>query len=398
MTIANRLEEIQSDLKENGLDGWLLYDFRRNNDIACSFLNIPDDLLLTRRFFYWIPAFGSPVKIVSAIEKHALEYLEGSVLVYRTWQEMEAHLAKILDEAALIAMEYSPYNALPYISKVDAGTFGLVSKFGVEIISSADLLQKYTSVWSQHQYANHLEAADILNMIVNHVWEWLAQKFAVNQEVNEWDVQQYIIEEYKKYKCVSADPPICAVNEHSANPHYVPYKKKSTLIDPGDFILLDLWCKKDVPQAVYADITRVGVVASRPTRRQQEIFDIVKLARDTATELVRERMAKKEELCGWEVDFACREIIKKAGYGQYFIHRTGHNIGEKDHGDGTHIDDYETHDTRRILRGTCFSIEPGIYLPGEFGIRLEYNVYIHLDGSIQVTGGIQESISCLWYS
>jgi Xaa-Pro dipeptidase len=293
-------------------------------------------------------------------------------------------------------MEYSPRNAIPYISKVDAGTVDLVRSFGIEVVSSADLLQVFTSEWSEDQFHLHLEAAEVLDDTVSKAWDLIAYSLASNRPISEYDVQQFILTEFSQQNCLCEDPPICAVNAHSADPHYTPNAHNSTPIKPNDFILIDLWCKKKAPRAVYADITRVGVAAAQATAKQQHIFEIVRDARDAAMEFIESRLKQGIPVRGWEVDHVCRMMIQTAGYGEFFTHRTGHNIGEKDHGDGANIDNFETKDTRLLLPKTCFSIEPGIYLPEEFGVRLEHDVYIEADGrSVKVTGGLPTEIFCL---
>jgi Xaa-Pro aminopeptidase len=396
MPFSDKLQEIQRSLQTAQLDGWLFYDFRGSNDLACKMLELSSDVFLTRRFFYWIPKEGNPVKILHGIEDHVLNHLPGEVLTYHTWQELESHIATVLKNSRKIAMEYSPRNAIPYVSKIDAGTMDVVRGCGVNVVSSADLLQQYTSVWSIAQLQTHLEAADVLCKTVDAAWKFIGKCLNEGKKITEYDVQQFILAEFEKYGCITAGSPICAVNAHSANPHYYPDKDNAVVIQMGDFILIDLWCKKEVLHAVYADITRVGVAAEKPTERQQAIFDIVKRARDAATEFVKKRFSNKQEVMGWEVDRCCRNVIVESGFGDYFIHRTGHNIDTEDHGGGANIDSLETQDTRHLLPGTCFSIEPGIYLPGEFGVRLEYDVFVHHDGQVQVTGGIQEAITCLF--
>ena len=393
--LQKKIHEVQEALRQQKLDGWLLYDFRRTNDLACEFLGISSDNLLTRRFFYWVPQKGDPIKIVHAIEQKHLEHLPGKKILYRSWQELEAAVANVLQGTHRIAMEYSPRNAIPYVSKVDAGTMEIVRDCGVEVFSSADLLQRYTSVWDEHKLQTHLAAAEILDQTAAKTWEFITYKLQRHQKITEYEVQQFILGEFAEHNCVTDSFPICAVNAHSADPHYSPGKEGSSIIKQGDFVLIDLWCKQKVPDAVYADITRVAVAGSEATEKQREIFAIVKKARDAGTELVKSRFANGEPLMGWEVDRKCREVISDAGFGEFFIHRTGHNIGVHDHGNGAHLDDLETQDRRRLLEGTCFSIEPGIYLPGEFGVRLEYDVYVHHDGRVEVTGGIQNELECL---
>lgn len=394
MHLTDKIETAKHLLEEHQMDGWLLYDFRRSNALACEFLEIPPHQMLTRRFFYWIPKTGDPIKIVSGIEPKTLEHLPGKTVIYHTWKELEASLESNLSECKVVAMEYSPRNRVPYLSKVDAGTIEIIKDLGADVVSSAVLLQKFL-VWDEKKLSLHLLAAEIVSETVDRAWDFISDCLKKSKRVTEYDVQQMIISEFTRRKCVFEGDPICAVNANSANPHYAPSKGNSVPIVPGDFILIDLWCKKDLPQATYADISRVGVAASCAKEKEVQIFSVVKNARDKALELVEKKFSRKETLMGCEVDQAARDVIAKAGYGPYFIHRTGHNIDEKDHGDGAHIDNYETEDKRVLLAGTCFSIEPGIYLPNEFGVRLEYDVYIHHDGKVQVTGGIQDSIVCL---
>lgn len=391
----NKLSDIQTALRQHKIDGWLFYDFRRTNDLACEVLQISPETLLTRRFFYWIPKKGDPIKIVHAIEDRVLDHLPGTIHRYRSWQELENHIANLLTGKKRIAMEYSPRNAIPYVSKVDAGTLDVIRDCGVEVVTSANLLQQYTCVWDEFKLQTHLAAAEVLDTTVKKAWDLIAEKLSDNQLITEYSVQQFILEEFRKHSCITSDSPICAVNANSANPHYCPDQSHSSPIKSGDFILIDLWCKLQQPRAVYADITRVGVAAHQPTSKQREIFNIVKAARDAGTALVKDRFSRNEPLMGCEVDQCCRDVIHAAGYGQYFIHRTGHNIDERDHGPGANIDNLETQDQRLLLPCTCFSIEPGIYLPGEFGVRLEYDIFIHPSQEVQITGGIQESIHSL---
>jgi Xaa-Pro dipeptidase len=392
MEFIKKLNEVRQALTEQNLDGWLMYDFRGSNPLACSFLEIPSGVFLTRRFFYWIPQEGDPVKIVSFIEPHALDHLPGLKLLYQTWEEMEVTLFSVISGRAKIAMEYSPYNSIPVVSRVDAGTVELVRKGGAEVYSSAHLLQKYTSVLSLPQLDSHLAAASILDEVVGLTWEFIKKALRLNEAIYEYQVQQFMMDEMFKRGCVTDHPPICAVNANSADPHYSPEADQPTTIRPGDFILLDLWCRQNHPGSVYADIARVGVASPEPTTLQQTVFEIVKGARQKAVDFIASRYEKGKSIQGWEVDRVCRDWITASGYGEFFIHRTGHNIGEEVHGPGANLDDFETHDFRLLLPGTCFSIEPGIYLPGQFGVRLEYDVYLHLDGKVMVTGGVQEEI------
>lgn len=386
----NKIARAQELLNEQNIDGWLLYDFRKSNPLACKFLDIPTDQLLSRRFYYWIPKQGEPVKMVSSVE-NPLKTLPGKTLVFRTWEELEKHLEAVLASSQVVAMEYSPFGAVPEVSRVDGGTLELIRRYVPKIVSSGDLLQEFTSIWDEAKWQSHLYAASCLDAIANSTWEWIREQ----KEINEYDVQQWMLQEMEKRGCITDHPPICAVNANSADPHYSPPKKGSVKIQKGDFILIDLWCKSKEKGAVYADITRVAVFAKEPTEKQLEVFNIVKKAQAAATEFVKERILQKQPLHGYEVDRVCRHVIEEAGYGEYFLHRTGHNIDELDHGPGAHLDDLETHDLRSLLVGTCFSIEPGIYLKGEFGVRLEYDVFLHPGGDVVVTGGVQEELKQL---
>jgi Xaa-Pro dipeptidase len=332
---------------------------------------------------------------VSIIEPHSLDHLPGLKWIYRSWQELEQYLFALAVENQQIAMEYSPYQALPSVSKVDAGVVDLLRRYKTEVVSSANLLQKYTSVWTEDQWKSHQEAAHVLEEVVDETWAFIYSALSSNLFINEYQVQQFMLEQIHQRTCVTENPPICAVNAHSADPHYTPSSSHSLPIQIGDFILLDLWCKKQTPRSVYADISRVGVASHSPQPFQKEIFDLVKTARDHTTDFIRQRYQSHTPVQGWEVDQFCRDLITQANYGVFFIHRTGHNIGESVHGPGANLDNLETHDFRLLIPNTCFSVEPGIYLPEQFGIRLEYDVYLHPSGDLSITGGIQNKIICL---
>lgn len=395
MSFQDKLTEVQSDLIKQDIQGWLLYDYRRSNSLAYTFLEIPFDKMVTRRFFYWIPQKGEPIKIVPLIEPYTLDHLPGLKWTYKGWQDLERLIFSIAVENRKIAMEYSPYNALPNISKVDAGTVAQVQRAGSQVVSSANLLQRYTSVWTAEQVKSHLAAAQILENIVDRTWSFIEQSLLQRIPIDEYKVQQFMLQCMHEADCHTSDWPTCAVNAHSADPHYHPTPDQTWPIVAGDFILLDLWCKQKIPRAVYADITRVGVAASQPTQRQKDIFKIVKGARDIATTMIKNYYENQRPIQGWQVDQACRHFIQDAGFGDYFIHRTGHNIGEEVHGPGANLDNLETHDYRQLLPGTAFSVEPGIYLPQEFGVRLEYDIYLDPAGHMHITGGIQEELVCL---
>lgn len=292
-------------------------------------------------------------------------------------------------------MEYSPKNSIPYVSRVDAGTADLVRSFGVEIVSSGNFLPHFTAVLNQAQIESHIRAGKALDRIVNDAWEWIGTHLKQMNPITEYDVQQKIYADYAKHHLISDERPIVAVNAHTADPHYEPQATGSSPIRKGDFILIDLWAKEAQEGAVFGDITRVAVAAASPTPRQIEIFQIVREAQIAATELVKSRFAAKQRVEGWEVDDAARGIIREEGYGEFFIHRTGHSIEVNLHGSGAHMDNLEMHDVRPILPSTCFSIEPGIYLPGEFGVRLEYDLLVHKNGFVEIVGGHQDQLITL---
>ncbi len=395
MDWSARIKDVQKHLLKEKIDGWLIYDFHGINALARDFLKVDPELMVTRRFFYWIPAKGDPIKILHVIEPHVLPHLPGKTEIYLKWQELEEQLGKVLKGAKTVAMEYSPKNAIPYLSKVDAGIVDLVRSFHVEVVSSASFLQYYTCVLDEEQLKFHLEAANFLDKVVGDAWDKIVSTLRNGSKINEYQVRMFIADQMAAHGFLTEGLPICAVNAHSADPHFEPLKEGSSEIKRGDFVLIDLWCKKKHPRAVYGDITRVAVAAESPTDKQQEIFAIVRAAQKSATDYVVARYAKGESLKGFEVDQVCRKVIEDKGYGRYFTHRTGHNIYTKDHGPGAHIDSLETLDLRELIPHTCFSIEPGIYLPGEFGIRLEYDVYLGDGGKALVTGGVEDSLLCL---
>ncbi len=389
------IEEIQSRLQEHGIDGWLLYDNHGSNRFVRELLEIPPHLVITRRLFYWIPAEGEPHKFLHLIEKGSLDFIPGKQHLFLSWTELEKTLKDVVGKAKKVAMEYSPHGENPYISVVDGGTIEMIQSLGVKVVSSDDLLQHFTSVLNDEQIQLHLDAAAVLEDTIAHVWEFITERIRADKRVTEYDVQKFIVSEFTAQNCITEDGPTCAVNEHSALPHYMATKHEAAEIHEGDFVLVDLWCKKDLPHSVYADITRVGIVGREPTPKQQEIFSIVKIAQAKALEFIKARFEEQQKVTGAEVDDVCRGYIQEQGYGDYFTHRSGHNIDTNVHGAGANLDNLETADRRKILPRTCFSIEPGIYLPGEFGVRLEHDVLVTADGHVQVTGGKEESIHCL---
>jgi len=386
------IERIQQALKDADLDGWLFYSFRDSDPIAANILGLSNEgHMATRRWFYLVPQSGEPVKLNHSIERHVLDRLPGRQLIYLPWQQLHEYLKTELlrlsdQRKPRVAMQYSPDNAIPYLSRVDGGTIELIRSFGVEIISSADLVQVFESAWNDEQLAMHEEAARGLYDSVNEAFAEIGKRINAGLPTTEYDIQQFILARFAARGMFSKDPPIVAVNGNAAQPHYEPTREQHSPINKGDFVLIDLWAKLDRPNAVYADITWTSFVGEQVPEEVTKVFNIVRDARDAATEFVKSAFSQGRTIYGWQVDDACREVIQKAGYGDYFIHRTGHNIHTEVHGNGANIDNLETKDSRLLIPRTCFSIEPGIYLEGRFGIRSEIDVYVS-ENDARVTGG-----------
>jgi Xaa-Pro dipeptidase len=386
---AERLAEIQAALRDAKLDGWLFYDFRHSDPLAYRILKLDEKMFASRRWFYYVPASGEPVKIVQSIEQFKLDSLPGKKLIFRGWQELHARLKEVLGASAKgskkrIAMQYSPMNDIPYISRVDAGTIELVRSFGVEPVTSAELVQKFEAVFSPEQHPMHVEASDKMHRIIQEAFAEIARRIRANKPTTEWDIAQFMLHRYSE-EGMQQEPMIVAVNANSANPHYMPTKEKNAPIKRGDFVLIDAATKLNKPDAVATDQTWTGYVGETVPEEYTRIFNIVREARDSAVDFVRKNIRAGKLIRGAEVDDVSRGVITRAGFGEQFTHRTGHSIGEETHGNGVNIDDFETRDSRRIIPGVCFSIEPGIYLEGKFGVRSEINVYVS-DKDIEVTG------------
>jgi Xaa-Pro aminopeptidase len=389
------IEDIQTRLAEQGIDGWLLYDFHRRNQIAYRALHLPDDLIVTRRWYYYIPVKGQPIGLVSALEPHNLDSVPGTKLVYRTWEDRRDALERMLVGAGTVAMEYSPLNAIPYVSLVDAGTIDLIRSLGPTVVSSADLVQTAICQWSEQQWNDHHEASKRLMEIKDRAFAEVTRRIESGASTTDFDIQQLMYEWYRESGLVSDDPPIVATNEHCSDPHYLPAGARQTPIKVGDVLLTDFWAKLDKPGAVYADHTWTAFVGNTVPAQVVRVFSAVAAARDAAIDFVISRFAAAQPIRGWQVDDVARHSIEREGYGDFFIHRTGHNIDEDVHGEGANMDNYETHDERLVLERTCFSIEPGIYLP-DFGIRSEVDVFIASPDDVRVTGvPIQRGVSAL---
>ncbi len=395
MLIKDKIGDVQKHLQKHKIDGWLLYDFQGSNPLARDFLEVPSERHLTRRYFYWIPAQGEPVRIVHEIESNSLEHLPGEKRIYLRWQMLEKILRDLLGTSRVVAMEYSKNCSVPYLSKVDAGTVELVRSCGVDVVSSAPFLQYYSCILDSGQVQSLKDAANVLELAVTVTWDAIRNALKTDQKITDCGVVKLIMKIFKEHDCITNAPPHCAVNADSADPHFSPNESKPVAIHAGDFVLIDLWCKKRTSGAIYADITRVAIAAKEPSCKVQEVFSIVRKAQKAATEFIQQCFAEDKEVKGCEVDEVSRNVIINAGYGDYFTHRTGHNIMTDLHGPGTHLDSLETYDDRPLLRGTCCSCEPGIYLPGEFGVRLENDLYIDMNGKVHVYGGVQDEIERL---
>ncbi len=390
--MAFHLSEMQSDLRAAGLHGWLFYDFRGRDPIAHRILQLPPGMR-TRRWFYFVPAKGTPKKLVHRIETESLAAAPGDTLYYAAQEELRGNLKKILGRGRKIAMQYSPKNEIPYVSMVDAGTIELVRACGAKIVSSADLVQKYEAVWTPEQLESHLYAANHVDRIVAEAFQLAAQAVRDGRPQSEYGLQQWIREQFTAAGLMTEEGPDIAVNAHASDPHYGPSPDRPTPIKEGDLLLLDVWAKRNTPGSVYYDITWVGYLGAKPPEKLTKVFNTVRDARDKAIDLILTSVAKGKPLQGWQVDKAARSVIEKAGYGKYFFHRTGHNIGQAVHGNGANMDGIETRDVRHLIPGTCTSIEPGIYLP-DFGIRSEVNVYIG-EKEARVTGAVQKDLLAL---
>jgi Xaa-Pro dipeptidase len=394
-TPAERVAAIQVTLRTANLDGWLFYDFRGSDPLAPRILMLGEHASGSRRWFYYIPASGEPTKLVHSIERYKLDPLPGKRLVYRGWEELRAQLGATLGgrppgekprhaTSPRIAMQYSPMNDIPYMSRVDAGTIEQVRSYGVEVVTSAELVQQFEAVWTPAQKESHIEASDKTHRIIMEAFAEIARRIRANEPVTEYDIQQFIVRRWDEEGLIP-EPGIVAVNANSANPHYAPTREVTLPIKPGDFVLIDIASKLKKPGAVFTDQTWTGYVGDAVPEEYTRIFDIVREARDSAVAFVRKNVRAGKFVRGAEIDDVSRGVIQRAGYGEQFTHRTGHSIGEEGHGNGVNIDNFETRDSRHLIPGIAFSIEPGIYLEGKFGVRSEIDVYV-ADKDIEVTG------------
>jgi Xaa-Pro dipeptidase len=386
------IQAIQKALREEKMDGWLFYDILHRDPIGYRVLGI-HDAMAKRRWFYWIPAKGAPKKLVHRIESFTLDSLPGEKLLYAERSELEKNLAKLLGRAKIVAMQYSPNNAIPQISLVDAGTVDLLRSLKKKVVSSANLIQRFEAVWSAEQHAGHIEAGKRIDKITQDAFAHAAKLVRSKTVFTEYDLQQWMAEQFRANGLTADSDPIVAVGPHSGDPHYEPKKEGSSQIKEGDLLLLDVWGKLDKPDSVYYDITWMGYFGAKVPEKYAKVFAIAKQAREAAVNFARETTAAGKSFEGWQVDRAARDVIKKAGFGKYFVHRTGHSIGQEVHGAGANMDDLESHDVRRVIPRTCFSVEPGIY-QAEFGVRTEVDVYVG-EKEAGVTGAVQGEILAL---
>ncbi len=392
-----KILSIQKTLHDYGIDGWLFYDYENRDPIAYKVLGIDQSKLTTRRWYYLIPADGMPIKLVHAIEKERLSELPGSTIVYSSWAELHSRLVRMLKGCKIVAMQYSPYNDIPSIAYVDAGTIELVRSFNVEVISSANLIQLFVARLDEEGMILHKKAGEKVHRIKNMAFEFIFDAVKSGKKIKEYDVQQFILRKFaeENLTCEGLNP-IVAVNSHAANPHFECTPNNTYEIKREDRILIDLWAKVNVPDGVYYDITWCGYLGKRPPKKYVEMFDIVVQARNLAKNFISEKLEKGERILGWEVDDVSRRYISEKGYGDYFTHRTGHSIDTKVHGSGVNIDNFETKDYREITSCTCFSIEPGIY-KGDIGVRSEINVLIDRNKKVVVEGAEQERLLLMEY-
>jgi len=392
----DRVRAVQLALKEAGsIDGWLFYDFRGSDPLSYRVLLLDAAMHVTRRWYYWIPTEGIPQKLLHRIEPYVLDPLPGESHLYVSWAQQRELLARLLEGRRRVVMQYSPMNAVPYVSRVDAGTVELVESLGVDVVSSGDLIQIFEAVWTDAQLESHRYAAVALRRIVDEAFAHVGEMVGGGRVLTEYGLQQFILGRIRDAGMTTSSAPIAAVSAHSADPHYGPSPSGSADIRRDDLVLIDLWAKRARAGSVYADITWTAFAGRTVPDKHRAVFNLVKKGRDAALNFVRAQLAAGVRPFGWEVDNACRRVIEAGGYGPQFLHRTGHSIGEEVHGNGANIDGLETQDTRRLIPRTCFSIEPGIYLPGEFGIRSELDVYLSESNALVFGLPLQEELSPL---
>ncbi len=388
-----RLTEIQHELQKRAIDGWLFFDHHQRDPLAYRILGLSPERQASRRWYYFVPSQGEPRGLVHRVERSMLDALPGEKLQYSSWTEQTDGVARLLSGAKRVAMQYSPMCAIPYVSMIDAGTAEMVRSTGVELVSSADLIQLFEARWSEGALQTHLEAGRRVDRIRAEAFALISERIRNGSSIGEFEVAEFIRERFRQADLFTDHGPIIAANENSSNPHYDPTPQSSASIRAGDFVLIDMWAKLSQPGAVYYDITWTGFCGQRAAPEMNAVFKAVAGARDAAVKTVKDAVAQRQELHGYQVDDAARSFLRAAGYSEWFTHRTGHSIGEEVHGNGANMDNLEIHDDRLIVPWTCFSVEPGVYLPG-FGIRSEVDVFVDED-TAWVTGEIQSALVLL---
>jgi Xaa-Pro dipeptidase len=384
------LQSIQSEIRAQNLDGWLFFDHHLRDPLAYRVLGLPGATAPTRRWYYMIPAQGEPQGMEHRIERHTLGDLPGGRIAYSSWTEQVEALRRLTAGMKRIAMQYSPLCTIPYVSMVDGGTIDLIRSLGVEVASSAELIQTFEARWTPEARDMHFEAGRRVDRIRNQAFAMIRERLANGIPLSEFEVKTFFREGFAREGLITDHGPIVGVNSNASNPHYEPLEDTSSTIQRGDWLLIDHWAKLDQPGAVYYDVTWTAFCGDNPSERQRTVFETVRDARDAGIQRVQTAIAAGEPLCGFQVDDATRAVIQKAGFGEYFTHRTGHSIGVEVHGNGANMDNFENHDERRVSPFTCFSIEPGIYL-ADFGVRNEINMYVGENEAV-VTGEIQREL------
>jgi len=386
------LQKIQSELRAQSLDGWLFFDHHHRDPLAYRVLGLPA-ASPTRRWYYMIPASGEPRGMEHRIERNSLAELPGDRIAYSSWTEQVDALRQLTAGMKKVAMQYSPMCAIPYVSMVDGGTIDLIRSLGIDVVSSAELIQTFEARWSPEAREMHFEAGRRVDRVRNEAFAMIRERLSNGFFLTEFEVKTFFRDRFAAEGLVTDHGPIVGVNANASNPHYEPMEDTSSTIQRGDWLLIDHWAKLDQPGAVYYDVTWTAFCGDNPSDRHRQIFETVRDARDAGIERVQKAIAAGEPLCGFQVDDATRAVIQKAGFGEYFTHRTGHSIGVEVHGNGANMDNFENHDVRRVSPFTCFSIEPGVYLP-DFGVRNEINMYIGEDEAV-VTGEVQREMVLL---
>ncbi|HOW73649.1 MAG TPA: M24 family metallopeptidase [Phycisphaerae bacterium] len=381
---------IQEELRRIEVDGWLFFDHHERDPLAYRVLELTPPAHVTRRWYYYVPTRGEPRKLVHRIEAGMLDSLPGGKILYSSWSEQHAGLRSILDGARRVAMQYSPLCGIPYVATVDAGTIDLVRSLGVEVTSSAELIQLFEARWTPAMLQMHLEAGRQVDRIRAEVFEWIGRNTRAGRPITEFLAQQFVMQRFADAGLVTDAPPIVAVNQNAANPHYEPVESRCAPIRRDDLVLLDLWAKLGDPEAAFYDVTWMAFCGDEPPPRVREVFEVVTGARDAGVRFVQEAVSAKRPIRGFEVDDVVRGHIAAKGLAGYFTHRTGHSIGRQVHGNGANMDNLETHDDRLVISMTCFSVEPGVYLP-EFGVRSELNLLVE-EETARVTGEIQAQL------